>query len=242
MALADQTHQNKRQPIRPEGGNDSPDLLSRGSATSSTEGIKPGTPTKKKCIALYGHNQQSQWCKQCQGKKKCNRVQIPTVQDKQNTEVTNPYNYSSKTAGPHQDAATLTDKQVDTNHQPTTAPALRLYLTLPKTMTETTLQEQEGAPILLFTNYIKPANKRKPGYKILIRFQSKHFHGIMEKLQFVPMIGNNQPPTALHHLENWPGYIATVQEYESKVMLCPNVARGIIKINASLEPSTTPSL
>ena len=103
--------------------------------------MKPVTPTKNKCQALYGCKQQSQWCKSDQGKK-CNRAQHPKVQETQYIKVTNAHNDSSKTASPHQDAATLTDKQVNTSHQPVIVPAPHLYLIILQLMTETNLSAQ----------------------------------------------------------------------------------------------------
>ena len=100
---------------------------------------------------------------------------------------------------------------------------------------EETKKEQEGAPVMLLTNYIRPADKRQPGDKRCIRFNSKKCHGIMEKLQFVPMSLNCHPRTSLYHLKIWTGFVTTVHQYKDKIMLCPNVACGILKINANLD-------
>ena len=43
---------------------------------------------------------------------------------------------------------------------------------------------EEEAPVMLLTNDIKPADKINTGDKNCIRFRSKQFHGIIEKLQF----------------------------------------------------------
>ena len=57
----------------------------------------------------------------------------------------------------------------------------------------------------------------------------------MKKLQFIPMSWNRRHLTALHQLEIWPGYITTVHKYKGNVTLLPDVACGILKIDASLD-------
>ena len=49
------------------------------------------------------------------------------------------------------------------------------------------------------------------------------------------MSGNRQPLTTLHHLEFLPGYVTPLHKYKGDVILCPDAARGILKINVSLD-------
>ena len=83
-----------------------------------------------------------------------------------------------------------------------------------RTEEDETKKEQEGAAIMLLTNFIMPADKKKPGDNNCIRFHSKQFHGIMKKLQFVLMSKYGQPPTALQYLKIWPNYVTTFDKYK----------------------------
>ena len=70
---------------------------------------------------------------------------------------------------------------------------------------DTKKEEQGEGPVMMLKHYIKPATKRRLEDKQCIRFHRKQFHVIIKKLKFVPMTGNRQPLTVLHHLKIWPG-------------------------------------
>ena len=102
--------------------------------------MKSGTPPKINVNLSTGANNKANGVSRAREKR--NRVPHPIVQYKQNTEITNPNKCGRKTVGPQQDAVALNDKQANMDHQPATTSALRPYLIVPKTMTETTLQPQ----------------------------------------------------------------------------------------------------
>ena len=94
------------------------------------------------------------------------------------------------------------------------------------------MRRKEGVPVQLLINSIRLMDKNKLGARTCFRLKNEQFLWNMEN--------HHKDPVAHHHLKIGPGYMTIVNKYEDWVMLCPDWHSGIITIDLTPTPSTTP--
>ena len=99
------------------------------------------------------------------------------------------------------------------------------------------MKTDKGAAVELCTNYNKLTDKNRKAHQSCFKFKSAQFCRIMENLLAIPMPNNHHLDSVfLHRLKIWPGYVAILNEYTNRVILCPMCAMGPSQLTQHATP------